>query len=223
MYNDDPFPQAAADLQLILARGKDLQKKTSSSGLVTAKDSKALKEIHEEALETFDILTNALQILNNRGGKINGTIFSANEIILRQNTLRSLENELETFNKFYTPIATREREISSLPPQATSEKDNYIMMQEQAQQEEIVQQEEVMDRLAHGLQELKATGININEELQTQTVILTEVDRNMSTVQSRLRAANDEVDRLLSTLSNKGKICTILGLIGVIIVLYILF
>lgn len=218
----DPFPQAEADLELLLRRSRDLQKKFVSNGFVSAVDLQEIRELYADSVEILGILKYALFALDENGGKINGNIFSANDIVERQNAVKSFENDVEALQKLCATLSTREEAVSS-SLQQRKDSDNFLQLQHLAQKDEIAQQEEIMDRLSHGLQELRETGINVNSELRTQNVLLVDVDSKVSSLQARLRSANERVDQLLNSLSNKGKICTICMLLGVIFLLYLLF
>lgn len=218
----DPFPQGEADLDLLLRRSRELQNKFTSSGFVSAGDLQEIRELYADALDILGILKFALSVLNEKGGRINGTIFSANEVVERQNAVRSYENEIEGLKKFCTALTIREEAVTSTLQQG-KDSDNFMNLQLLAQKDEIAQQEEIMDRLAHGLEELRETGINVNTELTTQNILLADVDSKVSSLQAKLRTANERVDQLLNSLSNKGKICTICVLLGLIFFLYLLF
>lgn len=222
LQEGDPFQQTASDLELLLQKSKSIQHKVSTSGFVSSNSFEEIGEIYNESVDLLGVLKEALQVLNDTGGKINGKVFSANEIVQRQNTVRGFENDVDNLKKFYTSLSARQEAVSASMPSQEETSDNYVLLQQRAQQEEIAQQEEVMERMAHGLQELRETGLNINNELETQNTILVDVDRNISTVQARLRSANEKLDQLLASLSNKGKICTICALLGIIFVLFIL-
>lgn len=218
----DPFPQAAADLELLLRRSRELQKKFTSSGFVSAPDLHELRTIYAESVDFLGILNYALHALDEKGGKVNGNIFSANEIVRRQNAVKGFSNDVDNLKKFCATLSVREEAVNTSIQQG-KESDNFLLTQEYAQLQEIAQQEEIMDRLSYGLQELRETGINVNSELSTQNVILAEVDSKVSSLQMKIRTANQRVNQLLNSLSNKGKICTICALLGVIFVLYLLF
>eukprot|EP00796_Vickermania_ingenoplastis_P012446 gene12446-8535_t len=216
----DPFLQAAAALDELLRRGRVMRSRLRSSGFIHASDFAELTGIQEEAQELLTIVTDAVQVLHGSGGRINGQVLSANEMVERQNTVRGFENEMEELNRFYTAVrstrqASASAESSSPADDVLVSSDVYVLQQEHAQEAEMAHQEEVMDRLAFGLQELRATGININDELNTQSVMLQEVDTSMTAVQARLQSANRKLDDLLASLSNKGKICTLCALFGV--------
>lgn len=218
----DPFPQAAADLELLLRRSRELQKKFTSSGFVSAPDLRELRIIYADSVDFLGILNYALHALDEKGGKVNGNIFSTNEIVRRQNAVKGFSNDVENLKKFCETLSVREEAVNSSIQQG-KESDNFLLTQEYSQLQEIAQQEEIMDRLSYGLQELRETGINVNNELSTQNVILAEVDSKVSSLQMKIQSANQRVNQLLNSLSNKGKICTICALLGVIFVLYLLF
>lgn len=223
---EDPFVFATADLEQVFKDGREIQQRTSSSGFVSAADYQNLTALYRDAEELLKIVKDALKALNDKGGRINDHIFSANEIVQRQNTVHIFESEMENLKVFYESLRKRQEAVQQAPVSATTPpegQDHYVQLQENAQQAEIAHQQEIMDRLSHGLQELRETGIGIRTELNEQNESLEAVDNNISAVQARLRSANQKLDAFLGSLSTSKKMMVILVLVALVIILYILF
>lgn len=221
-HEEDPFLQASADLDSVLKKSKIILSKINSTSFVDNNDLGKIKELKEEAVDLLNILRDAIQMLLDMSGRINGRVFSPNEIVERQNSVKLFEKDVDNLEKMYHSLSGRREAVqSSLQPEDVS--DNYVLLQEREQRDQIAQQEEVMDRLAHGLRELRDTGINIHNELDTQNVMLADVDRDVTSLQARLHSANEKVDRLLGSLSNRGKILIICCLMGLLFFLFLLY
>lgn len=225
----DPFNESVRELRDLTVRAKLIQYSITQKSFVDPASLGELEEICADMSELATLLTEMQRVVEDKGGKVHGKIFSANEIMGRQNTLRALASEVSEASGFLRQVRARSeaRNLASASAATSAHSresgggppDGFLVAQEYAQREETKQQDEVIDRLTYGLQELRETGININDELEQQDEMLTEVERDMTGVQVRLRAANAKVDKLLASMSNKGKICTIVVLICVLIFL----
>lgn len=228
MDQSDPFLEAADDLKTLFEQSRVLYAKINSTSFVTVSDFQKMQSFHNDAKELLNILKDAFDIVAERGGRVNDQIINANELVQRQSILRSFENDMEQLSKSITFLESRqrsaqERDAAAASANADARQDDYVVEQQHAQVDEIARQEEVMDRLSHGIQELKRTGLNIGEELHTGNELLADVDTSVTSVQARLVSANQKLDRLLASLSNSHKLLIILVLLGIILVLYILF
>lgn len=215
----DPFQDSVRELRELVVKAKLIHQGAVQKGVVNAEKVAELNEIRADADELLDLLREMLRVIEEKGGKVHGTVFSANEMMDRQNTLRSLEADVKEIDDFDATVKARAMPVIGSPSSEPRLPDEFLTAQEYVQREEAMQQDEVLERLTYGLQELRETGININDELNTQDVILTDMDREISGVQVRLRAANAKVDKLLASMSNKGKVCTIVVLIFVLVFL----
>ncbi|KPA78101.1 putative Syntaxin [Leptomonas pyrrhocoris] len=231
MLVDDPFNDSVKEMRELVVRARLMEQQATQTGVVTPSTVSELKQIQDDVEELLQLLKDMLRVVDDRGGKVQGKVFSANEIMERQNTVRSLEGDVADIRSFYKKIAAssaqRQRAAEAAVASAAAEtrnssggaQDEFITAQTYAQREEEKVQDEVLDRLTYGLRELRETGVNIHEELDTQETMLNEVDRDISGVQVRLRAANAKVDKLLASMSNKGKVCTIVTLIFILVFL----
>lgn len=218
----DPFNDSVQELRDLIVKGKLLLHELNQRGFASVESYRQLEELCEDMEDILDLLKQMMRAIDEDGGKVHGKIFSANEIVARQNTLRSLEFDVKEISGFYNQVRQRRALSAAASAQQVSARpvtDEFLTAQEFVQREEILQQDDVMDRLAFGLQELRETGVRINDELHTQEVVLDEMDREVSGVQARLRDANAKVDKLLASMSNTKKVCTIVTLIFVLIFL----
>ncbi|KAL7711457.1 Syntaxin [Lotmaria passim] len=231
MHADDPFNDSVKEVRELVVRARLMEQQATQKGVVTPSIVSELQQIQSDVEELLQFLKDMLRVVDERGGKVQGKVFSANEIMERQNTVRSLEGDVADIHSFYRKVAAssaqRQRAAtaaeaavaSPLDGRGCSGQDEFITAQTHAQREEEKVQDEVLDRLTYGLRELRETGVNIHEELDTQETMLNDVDRDVSGVQVRLRAANAKVDKLLASMSNKGKVCTIVTLIFILVFL----
>ncbi|KAG5479326.1 hypothetical protein LSCM1_04582 [Leishmania martiniquensis] len=227
MLTNDPFDDSVKELRELVVRAKLIEQHLTQKGVVTPSSVTELRDVKETAEEMLQFLKEMLRVVDERGGKVQGKVFSANEIMERQNIVRGLEGDVAEARSFYdklsASVAKRQRAgeaaVVSIGESCGAAPDELISAQAFAQREEEKVQDEVLDRLTFGLRELRETGLHIHEELDTQEVMLDNVDRDISGVQVRLRAANAKVDKLLASMSNRGKVCTIVMLIFILIFL----
>ncbi|AYU78470.1 Qb-SNARE protein [Leishmania donovani] len=227
MLASDPFNDSVKELREVVVRAKLIEQQLTQKGVISSSSVEELRDAKETAEEMLHFLKEMLRVVDERGGKVQGKVFSANEIMERQNIVRSLEGDVAEARSFYEKIAASaaqrqrvaEAAVGSPGESCGVAADEFISAQVFAQREEEKVQDEVLERLTFGLRELRETGLHIHEELDTQEVMLDNVDRDISGVQVRLRAANAKVDKLLASMSNKGKVCTIAMLTFILVFL----
>ncbi|KAK7200142.1 Qb-SNARE protein [Novymonas esmeraldas] len=227
MLASDPFNDSVKELRGLIVQAKLIEQQLTQKGVVSASSVAELRDAKEAAEEVLQFLKEMLRIVDERGGKVQGRVFSANEVMERQNVVRSLEGEVADVRSFHNRIAastanrqrTPEAAVASPEEGRGGAPDEFITAQAVTQREEEKVQDEVLDRLTFGLRELRETGLHMHEELDVQEEMLDNVDRDVSGVQVRLRAANAKVDKLLASMSNKGKVCTIVMLIFILVFL----
>ncbi|CCW71847.1 unnamed protein product [Phytomonas sp. Hart1] len=226
MYQTDPFHELETEMRELAVRGKLLQQGIRRKGVISAENLNELEEVRTESEEVLGLLKEMLLSIEEGGGKVSGRIFSANEIMNRQNIVRAIESDVKELVMFCSDINQKKTTPNAFVSANTrlneSHQDDFLMAQELSQRAETKQQEEILLRLSYGLQELRETGVGISDELETHEVLLTEMDKNMTGIQARLQVANTKVDKLLNSMSNKGKICTIIVLTFVTIFLFFL-
>ncbi|KAH9597788.1 hypothetical protein LSM04_008478 [Trypanosoma melophagium] len=213
----DPFDDSVSDLRELVAKAKNIQDSVREKGLVGPYVLAEVKQILDAADEELELLENVLQVIEQRNGKVGDHFFSVNEVVRRQRVVRDLEAELKEIRTFRDIVEARVKDIEEknrvMISVNNSGSNAFLLEQELAQKEEHMQQDLVLDRLSYGLQELRETGINVNDELQHQEVLLEEAQRDVEGVQARLRAVNAKVDKLLGSMSNRNKMCTIVCLV----------
>lgn len=75
------------------------------------------------------------------------------------------------------------------------------------------QQDEVMDEIYSGAQDLHQISVDMGQEINSQTSMLEEVNQHTGDLSTRLKAANNKVASLIeNSLSTKQKCCTMLFL-----------
>jgi len=75
------------------------------------------------------------------------------------------------------------------------------------------QQDEVMDEIYSGAQDLHQISVDMGQEINSQTSMLEEVNQHTGDLSTRLKAANNKVASLIeNSLSTKQKCCTMLCL-----------
>ncbi|KEG14512.1 syntaxin [Trypanosoma grayi] len=222
----DPFDESVSDLRELVARAKNAQESVRTKGLVDRGVVADVQRILDAADEELELLKSVLQVIEERNGRVGGQVFSVNEVLRRQGVVRDLEEELRGIHTFRDVVEERvedmEKRNQAMSSVGSHANDEFFLDQELAQREEQQQQDMILDRLAYGLQEIRETGINVNDELQQQEVLLEEAQRDVDGVQTRLRVVNAKVDKLLAKMSNKGKICTIVCLILTLVFLLFL-
>lgn len=90
-----------------------------------------------------------------------------------------------------------------------------------AQSELHAQQEAVLSDMANLVGNLQSSAKQIGAELDTHSVMLREMGNNVEVVQSRMDLVEAKLGLLLQR-SGKSHFCIIIGLVGIIIVLFLL-
>ncbi|AIN98088.1 Qb-SNARE protein, putative [Leishmania panamensis] len=227
MITNDPFNDSVKELRELVVRAKLIEQQVTQKGVISPSSATELRDTKESAEELLQFLKEMLRVVDERGGRVQGKVFSANEIMERQTIVRSLESDVAEARIFYEKIvasAAQRQRVAEASVAGPGEiyggaPDEFISAQTFAQREEEKVQDEVLDRLTLGLRELRETGFHIHEELDTQEIMLDNVDRDISSVQVRLRAANAKVDKLLASMSNKGKVGVIAMLLFILVLL----
>ncbi|KAG8346128.1 hypothetical protein ERJ75_000676800 [Trypanosoma vivax] len=222
----DPFEDSVNDVQELIAKAKCVQHTIQVKGPTGRDGIKELGHLLDAANEELSLLNEALQVIEQRNGKVGEEVFSVNEVVRRQRIVRDLESDLREIQKFWRLSEeqirgqdSRNRDHLSATMGAN---DAFILRQEHIQREEIEKQDVILDRLQYGIQELKETGVHVNDELQQQDALLGQVHNDMNSVQQRLLAVNAKVDELLTSMSKENKVCVLVFLsIMVVVLLYL--
>ena len=90
--------------------------------------------------------------------------------------------------------------------------DDFFNMQMETQQEEMSLQNAVLDRLHHNVITMKTTAVDVRDEVVAQEDALQRLHVVSDNLLSRIHVANQKVDVMLNSMSNKGKICLIVML-----------
>ncbi|PWU90650.1 putative syntaxin [Trypanosoma cruzi] len=218
----DPFDESVSDVSELVAKAKSVQESFRAKGIVDRVLIEEVRRTLDAADEELELLKNVLQVIEQRNGRVGDQVFSVNEVLRRQGVVRNLETELKGLRTFSDAVEVRVVEAEKRRIMNSNESqvnDSFLLGQEQIQRKEHMEQDIILDRLSHGLQELKETGVNVNDELQQQEILLVEAQQDMEGVQARLRVLNTKIDKLLSSMSNRKKICTILILVVTLVFL----
>ncbi|ESL09403.1 syntaxin [Trypanosoma rangeli SC58] len=219
----DPFDESVDDVRELVARAKSLQELVRSKGIVDRGVLEEVRRVLDAADEELELLNNVLQVIEQQNGRVGEQVFSVNEVLRRQGVVRELAAELKGVRSFRDSVEARvvetEKTFSSASFTDDHVNDAFILRQEQAQRQVHMEQDRILDRLSVGLRELRETGVNVNDELQQQEILLKEAQQNVEGVQARLRVVNAKVDKLLASMSNRKKICTIVILIVALVIL----
>ncbi|RNE98707.1 syntaxin [Trypanosoma rangeli] len=219
----DPFDESVNDVRELVARAKSLQESVRSKGIVDRDVLEEVRRVLDAADEELGLLNNVLQVIEQRNGRVGDQVFSVNEVLRRQGVVRELAAELKGVRSFRDSVEARvvetEKAFSSASFADDHANDAFMLRQEQTQRQVHMEQDLILDRLSVGLRELRETGVNVNDELQQQEILLEEAHQNVEGVQARLRVVNAKVDKLLASMSNRRKICTIVILIVVLVIL----
>eukprot|EP00997_Jenningsia_sp_PLL12_P009089 NODE_5987_length_539_cov_2.346939_g5238_i0.p1 GENE.NODE_5987_length_539_cov_2.346939_g5238_i0~~NODE_5987_length_539_cov_2.346939_g5238_i0.p1 ORF type:complete len:110 (+),score=32.25 NODE_5987_length_539_cov_2.346939_g5238_i0:6-335(+) len=84
-------------------------------------------------------------------------------------------------------------------------------------------QEQAIDGLHGAVGRLKHTGVEIHSELRLHDDLIGDIDREMGTLEAKLKHATRNVERLLKDSEDKGKLCCIIVLVVVLVVIIVLF
>ncbi|RNF26922.1 syntaxin [Trypanosoma conorhini] len=219
----DPFDESVSDVRELVAQAKTLKDSVRAKGLVDRGVVEEVRRVLDAADEELELLRNVLRVIEERNGKVGDQVFSVNEVLRRQGVVRELETELKDVRSFRDSVEARvvetEKKFSALGPADDHVDDAFVLGQEQAQRQVHSEQDLILDRLSFGLRELRETGVGVNDELQQQEILLEDAQQNMEGVQARLRVVNAKVDKLLASMSNRKKICTIVILVVTLVIL----
>ena len=89
---------------------------------------------------------------------------------------------------------------------------DFFNMQMETQQEEMVVQDAALDRLHHNVITMKQQAVEARDEMIQQDESLQKLHTVSDMLLSRVSVANQKVDVMLNSMSNKGKICLIVML-----------
>eukprot|EP00742_Colponemidia_sp_Colp-10_P026601 GILJ01032651.1.p1 GENE.GILJ01032651.1~~GILJ01032651.1.p1 ORF type:complete len:138 (-),score=28.90 GILJ01032651.1:1-414(-) len=120
------------------------------------------------------------------------------------------------------------REAAKAKAKAAAEEMHYndneafIQAQRQIQREEHQLQEAALDRISARVGEIRSSVVNIGEEMSTQDTMLYEQLELTEQVRRKLAATTAKINHLMDNMSNRGKICTIVVLMMVLMFLIVL-
>ena len=100
---------------------------------------------------------------------------------------------------------------------------NSDYLREQQQQQSLIRrdQDQSLDKIGNTLDRLNEMAVTIDAELKEQDKILTDIDTEMDTAQSKMDGAIKSVEKLLKT-KDKCQLCVIVGLTLTFIVVAII-
>ncbi|CCW64116.1 unnamed protein product [Phytomonas sp. EM1] len=152
----------------------------------------------------------------------------ADEFQRRAECLRNWEQDIARMQRAGDRIRLAHRarlqNNEAILKNAKREGDDFLLQGHQAQQNIMQTDEQTLERLSGGIQRVKETAVNINEEMAAQEHVLDNIDRGMLRVQMRLSNTIKKVGQLIDKTSDRGKmICiAILFLILIVLIFFIL-
>eukprot|EP00762_Andalucia_godoyi_P002384 ANDGO_02800.mRNA.1 Syntaxin-61 len=100
--------------------------------------------------------------------------------------------------------------------------ERFVRGEVQRQEQIIRDQDQDLDELHGAVSRISQIGNQIHDELNTQKVMIDELDRNVESTSSRLKANMRKAAKVLKDAQDKGKICCIILLCAVLLGLLIL-
>ncbi|EAN77611.1 syntaxin, putative [Trypanosoma equiperdum] len=220
----DPFDESVSDVRELIVKARSIREAIQAKGLIASDAVTELGTVVDSVKEELMLLNDVLRVIEQKNGRVGEEVLSVNEVVRRQTVVRELEIDLKDICAFreFAESRVTENDVSNLDrgPAEGSHGDTFYLRQERVQREEQAQQDVILDRLSHGLQELRETGINVNDELQQQDNLLSIIQVDVEGVQARLRVVNAKVDKMLADMSSRSKICSLLGLALVALLLF---
>lgn len=151
---------------------------------------------------------------------------TTDELQRRAEKIRAWERDMtkaqQTSEKIRLAQRRRQQQDYDTADSSARENSNFLRQEHDVQRDVMQTDEQTLDRLHGGIQRVKETTVNINDELQTQDHILNDIDKGMTRVQMRIDGAMKKVGRLLDQTSDTGKMICI-AVLFVILILLIVF
>lgn len=226
--NKDPWMEMESEVDKIVtdvvAQRDNFQR--ASALLDRSGDEDKLIAAVQAAQEYIDDMRLAVDMAMNHPERFP---LEAAEIQRRRDLIRQWERKMErASNDCGSILAERgkksaDRRRSSGPGVVGGGPENqnneFLGNEVQLQYEIEKEQDEVVDRIAVGVQSVKVKAEMINNELKEQDEILAEMDTDMSALQLKLEGVVKKVGRLLDDTSDRNKIICIIVLVVVLVLL----
>eukprot|EP00993_Chasmostoma_nieuportense_P002584 NODE_3367_length_981_cov_19.275176_g3221_i0.p1 GENE.NODE_3367_length_981_cov_19.275176_g3221_i0~~NODE_3367_length_981_cov_19.275176_g3221_i0.p1 ORF type:complete len:271 (-),score=100.78 NODE_3367_length_981_cov_19.275176_g3221_i0:167-913(-) len=240
MYQHDPYTEVKEDLMISLGELEAAYIKWQK--LQKDGETPELEKLRAKLLETIRTIEVDLTGLSdaNRAVLTTRKKFSITdtEIAARQQFVSETKAKLTTIKSELLDPAqkaalqtARRAQLTTQPAPAkptSSHTQDYTLLPDdtsdfidrQLQQQQAIEMEHDvhLEDLSHAVKRLKVSGKDISSELKVQDRMLTSLDDEMNTLQSKLKSASKRVERLLLESDDKGK----MGCIGVLVVLLVI-
>jgi SYP7 family syntaxin len=115
---------------------------------------------------------------------------------------------IETSTSLTTAVAEDQRKAR----EGRNENDEFIAAHLETQEEELAIQDKALDRLHHHVVQMRQSASEVQTEMAAQEDALQRLHAVSDMLLSRVAVANERVDVMLNSMSNKGKVCLIVVL-----------
>ena len=105
------------------------------------------------------------------------------------------------------------------PPPPLLDNDAFMQHHQELVDDEMNEQDEILERLGHGVQRVRAHAVNIREEVQSQTTMFDSISTEVERVMEKLGSVNAKINVILENMSNCKKIMIIFLLFGILLTL----
>ncbi|CCW70191.1 unnamed protein product [Phytomonas sp. Hart1] len=222
---DDPWPNVAKHIETMLAELTEQLQRLNDMGNPTI--------IAEN--EVLDAIANCKEVVEDMRFAYDSAVehpesFSipVDELERRAMCLCNWEQNIEKMQRAGGSIRSGHRarlqNNGTVLKNSKSEANDFMVQEFKTQRHIMQSDEQTLERLSGGIQRVKETAVNINEEMVTQEHVLNDIDRGMFRVQTRLGNTAKRVSQLIEKTSDRGKmICiTVLFLILIVLIFFIL-
>lgn len=203
----------------------------------TTNDLSKAMNMMDVDLDALAETVSIVEMTNNeckRNGKPPKFNLPDDELASRKRFIKDIRNRIKEIREELTSPQTRnkiERDrravLLSNQPELDSARDlrgDLMIEQEKEEQELLIrEQDDIMDDIAEDVGRLHEVSLQMNAEMKDQTKILEDVNKDMTNLSGRVKAANNKLTELIeTTLSTKQKLCLIVFLMITFVVLLFL-
>ncbi|KAG5501824.1 hypothetical protein JKF63_04093 [Porcisia hertigi] len=222
---EDPWPQMEKQVGAMLADLSTQIKRFKGTAMPTVIAEHELLESVGSCNEAIEDMRFALDVAMEHPESFSIT---AEELQSRAERIRAWERDIMKAQQVTEDIRAAQRkrvmvQDGNLGDSEMHENNEFLRQEHEVQRNIMQQDDRTLDRLSTGLHRVKDTAVGIQDELNTQEHILSDLDRGMSRVQMRLDGAMTRVGNLIDSTSDRGKmICIVVLLVILTLLIFVI-
>lgn len=218
--SQDPFYSVRAE---IISQYDDIQRKLNRFHMITSSnpDRKSLAREVDADCDSIDglldMLTEAVDTAAQNPAQFNLTM---EEIGSRRKWLTTQRRQVHGIkDSLKTMTAAAVHAAPTVAEKVVAANDSYLSSAAQTQDQLIRGQDDQLDNLAKGIDNVTAMGNQIQEHIKEDTQLLDEFGREIDTTQSRLKATTKKLNEIMRKNGSMGQLTIIIILVVIVAVL----